>query len=91
MGTWGIARDMAKLNEENLSKLSKKGMYEKLKTRGSKSKGKIYKFKKATPEILKAIREKRILENQQLRKKKIILGSICGIAAILLLWITLTF
>lgn len=49
---------MAKINEENLSKLSRKSLYEKLKTRGSKSKGKVYRFKKATPEMLAHIRKK---------------------------------
>lgn len=90
MGTWGIA-NMTKLNEENLSKLSRKGMYEKLKTQGSKSKGKVYKFKKASPEILRTIRKRRQLENNELKRKKAILASFCVIFGIVLLWITLTF
>ena len=52
MGTRGIARDMAKLNEENLSGLSRKGMYAGMKEFGSKVKGKIHTFKNATPELL---------------------------------------
>ena len=87
MGTWGIARDMAKLNEENLSKLSRKGMYAKLKERGYKSNGKIYKFKKATPQLLEAIKQRRLVENQAYNKKrlKIILG--CAAFALFLLWL----
>jgi len=82
MGTWGIARDMAKLNEENLSKLSRKGMYERLKTKGSKSKGKIYKFKKASPEILRAIRAKRAIENQETKKRKMLILFSCSVVAV---------
>lgn len=87
MGTWGIARDMAKLNEENLSKLSRKGLYAKLKERGSKSNGKIYKFKKATPQALDAIRQKMEVENKAYNKRrlKIIIG--CLIFGLFLFWL----
>jgi len=90
MGTWGIARDMAKLNEENLSKLSRKGMYTRLKEFGSKSKGKIYTFNKATPELLKAIRLKRQAENEAARRKRIVIGSACVLFALVLFWATMT-
>ena len=53
---------MAKRNEENLSKLSRKGMYEKLNQYGSYSKKKVYKFKKASTEQLQAIRKRKIAE-----------------------------
>lgn len=91
MGTWGIARDMAKLNEENLSKLSRKGMYTRMKELGSKSKGKTYTFKKATPEILRAIRLKRQADNEQAKRKRFILASGCVLFAVVLFWITMTF
>ncbi|WP_436517680.1 hypothetical protein [Ekhidna sp. To15] len=81
---------MAKLNEENLSKLSRKGMYSRMKELGSKSKGKIYTFKKATPEILMAIRQKRQAENQASKKKRMIIGSACVFFALILFWITMT-
>ena len=87
MGTWGIARDMAKLNEENLSKLSRKGMYAKLKERGSKSTGKIYKFKKATPQILEEIKQRRLIENQAYDRKRIKIIFACGAFGLLLLWL----
>lgn len=82
---------MAKLNEENLSKLSKKGLYEKLKTRGSKSKGKIYRFKKATPEMLAEIRMKLVLENKNLLRRNIVIGSICFTIAVFLFWLIFNF
>ena len=69
METWGIARDMAKLNEENLSKLSRKGMYTILRERSSKSRNKTYRFNKATPEIILAIRKKMEVENLAMRKR----------------------
>ncbi len=73
MGTWGIARDMAKLNEENLKKLSRKGMFQKLKERGLKSK-KVYRFKQATPETLRAIKQKMQLQNLAIRRRNIGIG-----------------
>ena len=76
MGTWGIARDMAKLNEENLKKLSRKGMYDKLKARGFNSPIKIYRFKKASPEVLKAIREKMKAQNLAIKRRNRVLGII---------------
>lgn len=69
----GVAKDMAKLNEENLSRLSRAGMFDKLKTRGSKSKGKAYRFKEATPELILEIKKKRLFEDTQIRKKQTIL------------------
>lgn len=75
MGTWGIARDMAKLNEENLSKLSRKGIYKKWIMHGSYSKKKVYQFKEAPPDLLRSIRERKAAENRSLRNKKIVLAS----------------
>jgi hypothetical protein len=89
MGTWGIAKDMAKINEENLSKLSRKGMFQKLKDYGSSSSKRIYTFKKSTPELLKEIRETRAAENLQAQKRRILLGSICIVVAVLLFWVVL--
>ena len=91
MASWIIAKDMARINEENLSKLSRKSMYARLKEMSSKAKGKKYTFKKATPEILKAIRQKRITENQIAKKKRIIIGLSCISFGIILFWITMTF
>lgn len=90
MGTWGIARDMAKINEENLSKLSRKGMYEKLKGATYKSNGRIYKFKEATPEVLEAIRVKREAENKAYNKKRLKLIIGCIAFGLFLLWLTFT-
>ena len=72
MGSWVIARDMAKLNEENLNRLSNPGMFEKLKTRGSRSRNKVYQFKQATPEAIKAIQQKMHLENIATRNRSIV-------------------
>lgn len=91
MGTWGIAKDMAKLNEENLSKLSRKGMFQKLKDYGSGSAKRVYTFKKATPQIIESIRKAKELENLQIRKRGLILGGVCLTLALILLWVTLTF
>ena len=75
MGTWGIALDMAKRNEENLSKLSRKGVYKKIVTKGSNGKKKkIYRFKTASAEQLQAIRKWKIEDNIKLRNKKIALA-----------------
>jgi len=73
MGTWGIARDMAKLNEENLSKLSRKRMFTRLKEQSQNPKGKVYLFKKASKEQIKLIRENTLKEESEtkLRTAKI--------------------
>jgi len=79
MGTWGIARDMAKRNEENLKKLSSRSkwnqvsMYQKYIERGSKSRGKFYEFKESDPELILSIRHKMLLERAQTRRRKILL------------------
>ena len=87
MGTWGIARDMAKLNEENLSKLSRKGAFAKLKELGSKSKGKTYRFKQATPEVIEAIKQKQQADNIAYEKKRKRILLLCATIGILLLWL----
>ena len=84
MGTWGMA-NMTKLNEENLSKLSRQGLYAKLKERGLKSKGRIYTYKKATPEILETIRTKRAQEERIYLKRRNILLLSCGLLFIALM------
>ncbi len=76
MGTWGIARDMAKINEENLAKLSRKGLFEKLKSATYKSRRKIYQYRKSDPALIKAIQERYREDNQSLLVKKLILGVI---------------
>lgn len=78
---------MAKINEENLSKLSRKGMYEKLKGATYKSNGRIYKFKKATPEVLEAIRLKQQADNEAYNKKRLKLIIGCAAFGLLLLWL----
>lgn len=79
MGTWGIAKDMAKLNELNLSKLSRAGMYERLKNRGSQSKGKRYTFRRATPESIATLREKLQAEYKAIKKRRITLTIVIAI------------
>jgi len=69
----GVAKDMAKLNEENLSRLSRQGMFEKLKSRGSKSNGKPYHFKKASSEVILEIRNKTQIAQAQVLRKHILL------------------
>ena len=79
MSTWGIARDMAKRNEENLKKLSSKskwtqiGLYEKYMERGSSSRGKTYSFKESKPELILSIKNKMLLEKKQARKRHFLL------------------
>ncbi len=80
MGTWGVALDMAKKNEENLSKLSRKSMYKKLSQHGSYTKNKVYTFKNASPELLESIRLKKARENRTLLVKKILLASVIAIS-----------
>ena len=69
----GVAKDMAKLNEENLSRLSRPSMFEKLKSRGSKSKGKVYLFKESTPELILEIKNRKLREIKRSRKKQILI------------------
>lgn len=72
MGTWGIARDMAKRNEENLSLLNEKSIYSKLKGWRSSSSNRVYTYKKSTPELLASIREHQQAANRRLRTKRLI-------------------
>lgn len=71
--SWVMAKDMAKRNEENLSFLSRKGLYDKLKDATYQSAKRVYKYKNATPEMLEAIRSHHIAENHKIRIKKIVL------------------
>ena len=79
MGTWGIARDMAKRNEENLKKLSsrsrwsQKSIYRGYLETGSKAEKKAFSFKKSTPEFLTEIKEKRSIERKRAAKKQALL------------------
>jgi|GEM_PF-3317218 len=93
MGTLGIARDMAKRNEENLSKLSGGNLYDKLKNATYKTRRKKYLFKKSNPKLLKGIKDQLIEENQRAKRKRIIL--ITSLAAVsivtIILMMNLTF
>lgn len=91
MGTWGIARDMAKRNEENLS--MKKGRSHLYKQFVQLENGKktLYRYKKASPVVIGQIRRK--MQDDQARSKRnaIILGTICGLMFITIIWAALSF
>ena len=89
MGTWGIALDMAKQNEVNLSKLSRKGMFSKLRAYGNGTNGKIYRYKKATPALLKSIRVRKEQARKLFIVKQLVLGTI--IAAVFVVVVVLYF
>ncbi len=74
--SWNIAKEMAKINEENLSKLSRKGLYEKLKDSSYKSRRRIYRYKKASQDQLTSIKTELTLQNLQSRRKRVMLMSV---------------
>ena len=89
MGTWGIAKDMANRNAENLARLSKsRGVYKEYVKHGSSGKN-IYQYNESTPEILESIRATRIEENKRIMKKQILIGLFCSGLFIALIWILL--
>lgn len=91
MGTWGIARDMAKLNEENLSRLSSsRGVYKEYIKHGSIGK-KVYKYNESTPEMLAAIRSFKLVENRRILRRQIILGVICAGLFVASMWLIFSY
>lgn len=76
--SWMIAKDMAQLNAENLSRLSHKGF--KARFNGSKKAKKHYQDKHASPELLIAIRHHHIQHNKKVRlKRTVLLIAVVGI------------
>lgn len=70
--SWQIAKEMARMNKENLDKLSRTSLKTKLQDRRYKN-TKPYKYKKATPELLASIRKFHQAENRNMLIKKSIL------------------
>jgi len=70
--SWQIAKEMARMNEENLARLSRTSLKTKLQDRRYKN-TKTYKYKKATPELLASIRKFLKTENRKSLIKRIIL------------------
>jgi len=74
--SWNIAKEMAKINEDNLAKLSRKGLYEKLKDATYRTRRKSYRYKKASQEQLANIKTNLTQQNLQSRRKRILLMSL---------------
>jgi hypothetical protein len=78
MSTWGIAKDMAARNAENLARLSKgRGVYKEYVKHGSSSEKNIYKYNESTPEMLAAIRAYKVAEKRRNLRKQLIIGLFC--------------
>lgn len=91
MGSWGIAIDMAKRNANNLARLgSRRELYKDFVQHGDSKNKKIYKFKTATPELLESIRIERALENEKARVKRRVLGVVCLLAFIAIIYAVMT-
>ncbi|MFY0601049.1 MAG: hypothetical protein JXR03_15340 [Cyclobacteriaceae bacterium] len=82
---------MAKKNEENLSRLSRDGLYQKLKDFGTSKSRRIYKYNEATPEMLEEIRSRHTAENKRIRTKKIALFSFLVIATSIAVYVGVMF
>ncbi len=88
--SWNIAKEMARINEENLSKLSRKGLYEKLKDSSYKSRRRIYRYKKASQDQLTSIKTELTLQNLQSRRKRVMLMSVLIAIMVISIMIILT-
>ena len=78
MGTWGIAKDMATRNAENLARLSKgRGVYKEYVKNGSSSQKTIYQYNESTPEMLAAIRAYKAAEKHRNLRNQLIIGLFC--------------
>ncbi|MEP0368727.1 MAG: hypothetical protein ABJN36_11930 [Cyclobacteriaceae bacterium] len=62
--SWQIAKEMARINKENLDKLSRTSLKTKLQDRRYKN-TKSYKYKKGNPELLASIRNFHKAENRK--------------------------
>ena len=84
-GGIGFVRDAMERMAQNRANLKKKSVYKDFVDYGSGEK-KVYKYKKASPELLDSIRESKIHENDRLRKRNWILIAICTAISIIGLW-----
>lgn len=85
MSTFGIAKDMAKLNENNLQKLrGGRSAYKRLVGLDDGTRT-IYQFKEASEESLKAIRIKMAMDNARSKRRSVVIGTICSLLFIAIL------
>lgn len=64
--------------EANRDLIKSKSIYERRNALDLPKTRTIYQFKKATPELLEAIRAFKLLENRKIFKRQIVLGIICA-------------
>lgn len=78
------------LTENNLKLLNRTPLFERKELKIRDGKRAKHSFKSATPEALEKIRQKMTLDNARYRRKSVILGVICAMAFVAIIYFAMT-